>query len=207
MSQNSFKETLPEGRVINCSLFERESYTSPDGKKGEPSYKIEIAFAPGVLDDFEDRIVDEIVIPEWGVSAEKDYADDKIQVLLLNGDDLAEEREKKGKAGSAYKGLTVLRASTKFNCLGQDAPGGIEVYGPDVALISVGEQSQVYQGCYGRVLIEAKPYDVNRQKGVKFYLCAFQKTRDGDRLMADRAGAFSPVSAPEESSRAPRRRR
>ncbi|KKK79323.1 hypothetical protein LCGC14_2834670, partial [marine sediment metagenome] len=38
--------TLPEGRVINCALFEKEVYTNPQGEAGKPSYKIEIAFDP-----------------------------------------------------------------------------------------------------------------------------------------------------------------
>ena len=65
--------TLPEGRVINCALFEKDVYTNPKGEAGKPSYKIEIAYDPADVEGentFEDQLIF-YAIDKWGDGAEQ----------------------------------------------------------------------------------------------------------------------------------------
>ena len=122
--------TLPEGRVINCALFEKDVYVNPKGEAGKPSYKIEIAFDPDDVegeDTFEDKLID-FAIEKWGDGAEEDFLDGKIRNPFLDGDKLAKRREANEKPGDAYKGKLVIRAHTLFNRDGRDGPGGIAVW-------------------------------------------------------------------------------
>ncbi len=124
---------LPEGRVINASLFEKDTYTDAQGNAGKPSYKIEVAFEPDDVEGegtIEDALIDH-ACEKWGDGAEKDYLDGKMRSPLLDGDKLAEKREARGKPGDAYKGKLVIRAHTLFNKDGEDAPGGIQVWNDD----------------------------------------------------------------------------
>lgn len=42
--------------------------------------------------------------------------------------------------------------------------------------------TDVYSGCYARVVINVKPYSAPGKKGISFYLNTVAKTRDGDQL-------------------------
>ncbi len=194
--------TLPEGRVINCALFEKDVYTNPKGEAGKPSYKIEIAFD---LEDvqgegtFEDKLID-FAVEKWGEGAEDDYLDRKIRSPFLEGDKLAKRREDNDKPGDAYKGKLVIRAHTLFNRDGRDGPGGIAVWddgaGGEVGPIEPMQADQVYPGCYGKIAVTIGSYDNSGgDPCLMLYLSAFQKTRDGDRLLTprDTSKLFEPV--------------
>jgi len=189
---------LPEGRVINASLFEKDQYAPEKGSPGVPSYKIELAFDPKLVTG-QGTVEDELInaaCDEWGDPAEDDFLNGVIRSPLLKGDDLAKDREERGKAGDAYKGMIVIRANTFFNLNHQDAPGGIQVYGPDVKEIGPATQNEIYPGCYGQAAVVISAYLMDRKRGVKFYLTAFQKTRDGDKLVsqANYSTLFKPVA-------------
>jgi len=200
---------FPEGRVINCSLFEKDAYEDAKGNKGTPSYKIEMAYDPDDLIPAEDQIVD-YAISLWGPSAEDQYNDNVIKSPIIDGDKLAAKREKKGKAGDAYKGKDVIRANTQFNLHGQNAPGGVYVCGPDAGQIEAVNQSKVYNGCYGIMAGTVKEYEDNDgNKALKIYLSGFQKTKDGERLASgtDFSKVFQPVAGAASSEGGGRRRR
>jgi len=64
------------------------------------------------------------------------------------------------------------------------------VFGPDTSEIAIANQSEIYQGCYGIAAITIKAYvkvgtngDPDRH-ALTFYLSAFQKTKDGERLVS-----------------------
>lgn len=205
--------TLPEGRLINEALFERDIYKGPNGNEGEPKYKVELAFDPDDVegeDTVEDLLMDAIE-EAFGASA----VDDKDTVYpLLSGDKLAKKREDKGKEGDAYKGKTVIRADTKFNKHGQDGPGGIQVYNEDLEEVTAVNRQEVYPGCYGIAAITISTYTTAAgDPACKFYLSAFQKTRDGEKLVtsADHSKLFKPVgrkkSEDGEKSNGRRRRK
>lgn len=188
--------TLPEGRVINQSLFVKDAFD----ERAVPSYKIEIAIPkddPGIA-DLEDRLLD-FADDRWGEGASDD---ENLVIPLLDGDKLAKKREKKGKDGDAYKGMIVIRANTIYNKEGQDGPGGIQVFDPDVEEILPARSSDVFSGCYGEVAVtigtyegdDAGPDRDEHFNGLKFYMSAFQKTKNGEKLVssADRSTLFKP---------------
>ena len=178
---------LPEGRLINSSLFEKDAYTPERGQPGKPMYKIEVAFDPKDVagaGTFEDDLITAACV-EWGDAAEEKFLNGGIHSPLLNGDDMAAKRAEKGKQGDPYKGKLVLRANTQFNLHGQDAPGGIQVWDEKVKPITVANQQAIYPGCYVQIAVTLQCYSME-EKFVTCYLAAVQKTRDGDPLVATR---------------------
>ncbi len=219
------KFALPEGRAININVFERDIYTDPDtGAEGKPFYKIELAFDPSNVEGegtIEDKLID-ACCDEWGDGAEQDFLDGKISTPFLSGDDLAADREDKGKVGDAYKGKTVIRLGTLYNANGQEGPGGIQVYDDgssgEVQRIEIVNQDQVFNGCYGiaGVTIKAGIKPGTKKRGyegdryVKFWLQAFQVTRadKDDRLSSggDHSSLFKPVGRKADGGTSRRRR-
>lgn len=200
---------LPEGRLINSALFERDAYTPAGGAPGTAKYKIEVALDPALVTGegtIEDAMADAIAA-KWGNQAADDFLDGKAGFVdpRLDGDVLAAARAEKGKEGEAYKGKIVIRADTTFNKDGAAADGGTHVYGPDNSPIEPARQAEVYSGCFGHVAVNISTYETDgknergqtiKLKALKFYLVAFQKTRDGDKLVkaADRSSLFKPVA-------------
>lgn len=208
MADKKEVETIltPEGRLINEALFEKDKFDD----KATASYKIEMAFDPDDLADVE-KALGKAAADKWGAGAEDEYFNGDIVDPLLDGNRLAKRREEKGKAGDAYKGKVVIRAHTIFNMHGQDAPGGIAVYGPDVAEIGPAQRQEVYPGCYGQAALTIDTYIESKtdKKALMFYLSAFQKTRDGERLVTQRdySEVFKPVGRTEGEGKTRRKSR
>ena len=181
----------PEGRVINHSLFALDQYTPAKGQSGTPAYKVELAFPKGALDDLFNACLD-FAVDTWG-----EGADDAVIVPIKDGDDMAAKREKDGKAGDAYAGQDVIRASTQFNRHGQKGPGGTQVFDMDTSPVEIANAEVVYQGCFGKAAITMSGYTEEKSgnNAITFYLSAFQKTKDGDRLVSqtDHSALFKPV--------------
>ena len=202
---------LPEGRVINESLFEMDVYTDEKTEKeGTPKYKVELAFDPKDVTGegtVEDDLIEAACL-EWGDPAEQEFLDGKIKSPFLVGDKLAARREAKGKEGDAYKGKLVVRADTIFNLNGQKgAPGGIQVLDENVKPIGMLQRAAIYSGMFGQALVTISCYtktndDGDEVKAMKFYLTAFQKTKDGDKLggSSDHSSAFKPVGKPVQAA-------
>ncbi|MEE9598187.1 MAG: ssDNA-binding protein [Acidiferrobacterales bacterium] len=177
---------LPEGRVINASLFEKDQFD----EAAKPRYNIELAFDPDDVEGagtIEDKLL-EYAVDKWGDGAEDDYFNDKIRSPLLDGDKMAARREKKGKPGDAYKGKLVIRAHTFFNLDGNDAPGGIQVWDENTKAITIMSQAKIYSGMYGVAGVTIGDYMGKDQDGdevpsLMFYLGGFKKTGDGERLV------------------------
>lgn len=208
---------LPEGRLINHALFERDVYEDPRGKKGDPLYKIEMVYDPKQVEGegtIEDALL-QAAIDEWGDTkkTEDEFFDGTIRLPFINGDKYAAKREDKGKAGDAYKGKLIVRASTKFNKDGTDGPGGVAVYDEQTNPIGIveGNSGLVYPGCYGilAVTISAGRDVGSEDKHVKFWFVAFQKSRDGEKLASSRdtSKLFKPVGRTEGASEGRRVRR
>lgn len=202
---------LPEGRLINESLFEKDQYND----KSVPAYKVELAFDPAqVLGEgtVEDKIADAFDAAYPGKGYGQMFLDGKLKGPFIDGNVLAAKREAKGKPGDAYKGKIVIRANTIYNKNGQDADGGIQVFAPDVSEITVvAGRDQIYNGCMGVAGVTISIYEDEDTAlpGAKFYLCAFQKTNEGERLVsaADNSALFKPVGRPAAAAgEAPARR-
>ena len=194
---------LPEGRVINESLFTKDQFND----KSKPAYKIEVAIPKGPAGKETETIgavLDQVF--EYAAKVWPDAPDNELAPNveggplisgILDGEVLARKREKAGKEGDAYKGHWIIRASTVFNRNGDDADGGAEVYDEAVEPIMPTEKGKVYSGCYGIVGVELKNYidDSTGNYGIGFYLKAFQKTKDGERLAKSSSSSslFKPV--------------
>lgn len=198
MTTKTEKVTLltPVGRLINESLLEKDKFN----EEAKAAYKIEMAFEPGDLEEIEEAL-GRAAEEKWGAGAYDLYFDDGIVDPILDGDKLAARREEKGKPGDAYKGKAVIRAHTIYNKDGQDAPGGIAVYGPEYpAEIGPANRQELYIGCYGQMALTIGTYDDRSgNHALMFYLCAFQKTGDGERLVTarDYSEVFKPVGRKE----------
>ena len=196
----------PVGRLINEALFEKEAFN----EEATAAYKIEMAFTWDDVAKLEDELA-AAAQEKWGGSASDDYMSDKIISPLLDGDKLAARREEKGKPGDAYKGMAVLRAKTIYNKHGQDAPGGVQVFGPEIEEIGPANRQEIYPGCMGQAALIIGTYDDSRtgDHALMFYLSAFQKIGDGERLITarDYSEVFKPVGREEGSGPARRRKR
>ena len=205
-------------RVINQHFFVKNAFKSEKSEKeGTPRYRGEFAFPQNSEEHgaFIDAMAD-AVIAKYGeniflsVIDEPMKGKDEVRCPILDGDDLARKREKKQKKGDAYKGQFVFRSDTAFNYEGQDAVGGITVYDEDVKRISMMDKGKVYNGCIGTVKVELGFYEDNEgNPACKFYLKAFQKTGDGEKLASeqDHSSSFKAVgrAAPAEGGRRARR--
>ena len=178
---------LPVGRVINHSLFRKEQFN----EKATPSYKIELAFDKGELDDFYNQCLD-YANETWGAGSE-----DAVIIPIKDGDEMAAKRKKDGKPGDAYAGKDVIRANTIYNKDGDDGDGGIQVLNVDVSPIGPANASEIYLGCLGIAAVTFGNYQdqATGNNAITLYLAAFQKTADGDRLVTakDYSGLFKPV--------------
>lgn len=211
------RHVLPQGRVINASLFERDIYTDPKtGAQGKARYQIELAFEPKDLTGegtIEDKIAD-CLAEAFGEPTADAFLNGGAGVItpILDGDKLAADRAGRGKEGDAYKGKLVVRAHNGFNKDGVAGPGGMWVYGPDTKALGATEQGQIYPGCFGCAAVTLKAWEDSRTKvkSVTFYLVAFQKTADGEKLRtgSEPSGLFKPVGgAPGTPEAGTRRRR
>ncbi len=180
---------LPEARVIHHSLFKKDQYND----KAVPAYKIEVAIDADdpALDDLYNRVF------EFAEDAHGEFDDDDLIHPLKDGDKMAKKRERNGKNGDEYKGKIVIRANTIYNHNGDDDTGGVAVYDEDKELINGINQGTVYPGCYGFAGVTMHGYtdEKSGEPAVKFYLTAFQRTKDGDRIVQQRDNSklFKPV--------------
>ena len=196
---------MPDGRLINGHLFVRTVYTDDKGREGNPMYKAEMAY-PKTPEGAEDGPLSEFESYLWGVMVEA-YGEEivnardeagQIRWPIKDGDKLAARRKEKGKAGDAYEGMDVVRASTRYNHNGDDAEGGIEVYDEAVEAIPPVKKSEVYNGSMGVMVVRAKAYDGTDPStddpyiSCTLYLESYQKVGEGERLQAqtNRSGLF-----------------
>lgn len=191
---------LPEGRLVNNALFERDQFDA----QSKPKYQVEVAIPKT------DKAFDEIINKLYeaaeaeGLPQSEKFTIDggRVPCGVLDGDAMAKRREAEGKPGDAYKGCWVIRASTLYNHEGREAEGGASVvneYGEKVTLHDAG---QVYNGCYGITAVRIGTYkDDGRggtgQMATKMFLAGFQKSNDGEKLASgqDVAAAFKPLKA------------
>ncbi len=210
MSEPQEPITLPEGRLINHSLFVMDQYNDA----AKPSYKVELAFVKGALDGLFDKCLD-FAIETWGAGA-----DDDVIIPIKDGDDMAADRESRGKPGDAYKGMEVVRASTLYNKHGEEGPGGVKVYNEEGGEVGAAASETIYRGSMGQLAITLVGYqtEVTKEDGSKvkrnaitFYIVAYQKTGEGERLVSasDHSKLFKAVgraAAKDEGSKRSRRK-
>jgi len=214
MSNQDTKFTTVEGRITACNLFKRDVFVDERGNEGPPLYNVEIAFDPETVQyaaegdqelSAEDHFIN-MAVDTWGEGAEQQYLDGDIRSPFLDGDQLAADREARGKKGDAYKGKVVIRAKTKFNRHGEDDEGGINVHKPDNSKFEATDQAEVYAGMMGRIAITIGTYKENsgqKRNALNLYLVSVQKTADGERLFtaAETADNFGAVAGAKAKTR------
>lgn len=206
---------LPEARVLVVNLLERDVYKDKDtGAEGKPKYKVVLAFDRNQVigeGTIEDKMADAIEAAYGAATAQEwlDGRQDRISPLK-DGDEIAKEREAAAKDGSANKGKIILSADSIYNKDGVEGPGGFLVYGADNQKYSPALHGDLYGGMYGcaAVTLHAyKDYPRKGDRGVKCYLSQFQKTRDGEKLAAEKSSLFAPVAGTTPPASEGRRRR
>ncbi len=205
---DEFRFNTPVGRVIHHSLFTKDTYVDEKGRAGTPGYKVLLAFAPKVIEEFEGHIV-AACVDLWGAEADDDYWNEKIRSPIKDGDKEAAKREAKGKNGDATRGLLVLQAHTIFNAQGVDADGGVYVCDANAKELDFAARNKIiYNGCHGIANISISPYLIDERKGVTLYLNGFQFMEDGDKLGgADPASLFSPMMEEDSGTKGRRGRK
>lgn len=197
---------LPEGTLVNFSFFEKDSYTGPSGEASKPQYKCELAMEWADFDDIHEKIV-AFGVEHWGPEFEERYDAEPMRCIpgWIDGDREFRRREKLGKPGDVYKDRVVVRPHTSFNLNGDDAPGGIYVCNERAEKVEPAGADILYRGCRGVAVVSlgkyAKQDPVSGEDlpAITFYLHGFQKTGDGDRLVAatDYSKMFKPVGKAE----------
>ena len=202
MAYEKKRLTLPEGLIVNQSFFQKDIYDEGGKNEGVASYKFEVAINPKDLvgeGKLEDEIID-CACAEWGDSAEEEVINGGIK-WYKEGDAIAADRKARGKAHDAYEGKLVIRGHTIYNLYGEDAPGGIAVYDAEVNKIEpVNGGAEIYRGVFGVLGVTLNPYidSQTKEKKISYYLVAFQKTQDGERLSGgDNSDLFKPVGRAE----------
>ena len=86
-----------------------------------------------------------------------------------------------------YKGHYFINANT------YNRPGVVDAQKNDII-----DKSELYSGCYGRVSILPAAYNVDGNKGIKFYLNNVQKLSDGEPLGGNVSNASDDFTAVED---------
>jgi len=200
----------PVGRVINHSLFVKDLFDDGKKKADKAYYKLELAFEPEDVQELEDAMLD-FAVEKWGEGADED---DDLYLPLMDGDKLAKKRERKDKDGDAYKGKIVLRMKTEFNKEGENDGGGVSVFDEDTEPVTAMNKGDIYPGCYGQAAIAFAGYDKDTDDGdqvnaITVYLVAFQKHRDGDKLVqsSDKSQLFKKVGKKDKKEGGRKRRK
>jgi len=189
MSEPQTSITLPEGRLINHALFVMDQYN----EQAKPKYNVELAFEKGVLDEVLFNKCLDFAVETWGAGADQD-----VIIPIKDGDEMAAERESRDKPGDAYKGMEVVRASTYFNKHGEEGGvGGVKVYNEATQDVSFADSDTVYRGSMGQLALTLAGYvdQSTKKNAITFYIVAYKKTGDGERLASavDTAALFKPV--------------
>ncbi len=218
MSDEQKSFALPAGRLINESLFVKDVYKDEDGKEGTPKYKVELVF-PKDLEGLrgegsdeeptvEDRIFD-AVKAEWGEKGADAFDAGEVRLPFIDGDVYADDRVERGKKGDAYEGTWIVRADTIYNLDGDIESGGISVYDEELEPIAPVDRKKIYRGCYGIAGVSTFCYkdSVYKKMCVKFYLSAFQKSDDGERISSggDKSSLFSKLNKEKKKTGSRRR--
>ena len=184
--------TLPIGRLTFHSMFVRDVYKPKKGAEGEPMYKAEMVWHDADAIAAINDIILDVIEEEWGTLTDEE-ADEiiagksaKFLSPLKSGDKYAAKEPDKNR--EVYEGGFFLRTHTKFNKHGQPEVGGIMIYNESLEEVEATEQETIYGGQTGRLCVVPHTYieEKTGNKCVTFFLTAYQRVADGDRLVSPR---------------------
>ena len=207
MAQQKERVHTPVGRLGFNALWEKDTYKDEKtGAESEPKYKADLILSTDDTADLWDLVYAEAM---EGSGLTEDQLDAAIQsgmfgVPIKDGDEIAANREARGKNGDAVKGKEVLRAGTAFNANGDNAPGGVFVVDENNEQVEWDKRGKVYLGCDMMLSISFSYYKTGTSQGVTAYLNGAQYVGDNERLGQDKSKLFAPLAG---QAAAPRGRR
>jgi hypothetical protein len=181
MAKEVKRFATPEGRLFYGHVFERNIYVDEKGREGDPTYSATIGVDPTEAAELIDAAL-LLATENFGKDVQLDIDGGTIKTPFKWGDAEASRREARGKEGGATKGLLLIKATTQYNASGDMAAGGIQVFDENALPITIEQKDTVYNGSYGVIVLTMSAYTVSGTQGIKFYLSAYQKTKDGERL-------------------------
>lgn len=177
--------TTQEGRVAYPSIFkakkvEINGVAKIDSKTGQPvnMYSVVLIFPKN------SQAVKELKAAV--VAAAKEKFGDKIPASFRNpikdGDENLDK--KTGEIKTGFEGMNYIQFQRREE---QGKPTIVDTSHQEIL-----DPNEAYGGCYAKINANVAAYDVAGGKGVNFYMNAFMKTKDGERL-----GGPAPLSLEE----------
>ena len=170
MAKQSYKNNVitPVGQLSYPYLVDKLS-TQIDGRVIE-KWCVDLLFPKDTDLSELNKIVKDLIKEQWPKATPELVK--KIRVPFKDGNtNLDQDGEiKPGYADAIYVSLDTKREAPVLRHANGDPMTAEE------------GRTELYGGCYGRALINAGTYDHLGNKGVKFYLAAVQKQRDGEPM-------------------------
>ncbi len=168
MSENlGLVVTKSEFRILYPNLFEARAFIKDGKPQGEPKFGVVMLFPPDGIEDLK-AAAKAVAHAKWPGRDLKE-----LSFPFKSGDAQAAKREAAGKDGSFYKGVVVVKASSKFQ------PGVADENKKEIL-----DPKRVYSGAYGYA--ELNFVAGNGVAGGKDYVTAYVNhlmvSRNGDRI-------------------------
>lgn len=181
------KYTTPMGRLSFPNLFEARG--NPFNEKKH--YSLDILFSKNDdLSGFK-KACNTAIINAFGADKAKWPKD--LKIPLLDQADMMANLEEKGKPTSHLEnGGTYLKVKSEYRPVVVDK-----------SLADIQDETEIYGGCYGKVSMNIKAYQIGKASHVTLYLTGFQKVKDGDTFGGGRPQAsslFEAVDGDDEDS-------
>jgi len=159
--------TETEFRILYPNLFEARAFIKDGKPQGEPKFGLVMLFPPDGIEDLK-AAAKTVAHAKWPGRDLKE-----LSFPFKSGDAQAAKREAAGKDGSFYKGVVVVKASSKFQ------PGVADGNKKEIL-----DPKRVYSGAYGYA--ELNFVAGNGVAGGRDYVTAYVNhlmvSRKGDRI-------------------------
>jgi len=169
---------LRNARLVFPNLAEPKPVMRNGRAVGDPKYSVTV-----LLDDEQQtevaRELAKAIRAKWpGRNIREDVQYNRLHWPIVSEQQAKSSAEQRGKDGRIYEGYSLLKADSKFPPMLYDGRKQLDPARPDAARI-------FYSGCYANVQLNVSAYDgvSGGKDGVKTYLQAVVKTKDGDRLI------------------------
>jgi len=170
MAKQSYRNNVvtPVGKLSYPYLVDKLS-TQIDGRVIE-KWCVDLLFPKDTDLSLLNKIVKDLIKEQWPKATPELVK--KIRVPFKDGN---ANLDKEGEIKPGYENTIYVSLDTK-----NQAP--ILKHATGELMTPEDGRNELYGGCYGRALVNAGTYDHLGNKGVKFYLAAVQKHRDGEPM-------------------------
>jgi len=170
MAKQSYKNNVvtPVGRLSYPYLVDK-LVTQIEGKVVE-KWCVDLLFPKDTDLSLLNKIVKDLIKEQWPKATPELLK--KIRGPFKEGN---ANLDKEGEIKAGYEDMIYVSLDTK-----NQAP--ILKHATGELMTPEDGRNELYGGCYGRALVNAGTYDHLGNRGVKFYLAAVQKHRDGEPM-------------------------